>query len=80
MTRITFATAATSALLMLGACGTSTTDRTLSGGAIGAGAGAVGGALVGSPTAGALIGGVAGATAGALTDQGDIDLGKPLWR
>lgn len=80
MKRITFATAAALALVMLGACGTSTTDRALSGGAIGAGTGAVGGALLGEPVAGALIGGAAGAAAGAFTDADDVNLGKPIWR
>ncbi len=62
--------------LGLAACGTSKTERALSGGAIGAGAGAVGGALTGgSPWAGAAIGGAAGAATGALTDKDDIDLG-----
>lgn len=64
----------------LGACGSSTSDRALSGGAIGAGAGAVGGALMGDPVTGAVIGGAAGAGAGALTDEDDVDLGKPVWR
>ena len=60
----------------LTACGTSKTERALSGGAIGAGAGAVGGALTGgSPWAGAAIGGAAGAATGALTDKDDINLG-----
>jgi len=45
-----------------------TQQRTLSGGAIGAGAGAALGAVTGgSPAAGALIGGAAGAGAGYLT-------------
>lgn len=68
------------ALLGLAACGNTTGDRAISGGAIGAGAGAVGGLLVGSPVTGAVIGGAAGAAAGALTDEDDIDLGKPIWR
>lgn len=80
MNRFTFATAAALSLVMLAACGTSTTDRALSGGAIGAGTGAVGGALLGEPVAGALIGGAAGAAAGAFTDADDVDLGKPIWR
>jgi hypothetical protein len=66
-------------LLALGACGQSTGDRALSGGAIGAGAGAVGGALFGSPGTGALIGGALGAGTGALTSPSQIDLGKPVW-
>ena len=66
---------------LLAACGTSTTDRALSGGAIGAGTGALGGAaLGGSPVTGALLGGAVGAGAGALTDSRDIDLGRPVWR
>ena len=68
------------ALLSLAACGTSTTDRAISGGAIGAGAGALGGAALGSPVTGALLGGAAGAAGGALTDSKDIDLGRPVWR
>ncbi|MCE7887584.1 MAG: hypothetical protein DYH13_08825 [Alphaproteobacteria bacterium PRO2] len=56
-------------------CGTSKTERALSGGAIGAGAGAVGSSLTGgSPWAGAVIGGAAGAATGALTDEDDINL------
>lgn len=66
--------------LTLGACGNSTSDRALSGGAIGAGVGAVGGVLVGAPVAGAVIGGAAGAATGAFTDEEQIDLGKPVWR
>jgi osmotically inducible lipoprotein OsmB len=34
----------------------------------------------GSPVTGALIGGAVGAGAGALTDEDDINLGKPIWR
>ncbi len=67
--------AVSAALLMLTACGESKGDRALSGGALGAGAGA----LVGG-TNGALIGGAAGAAAGALTDKDDVNLGKPVWR
>ncbi|MBX6321299.1 MAG: hypothetical protein IRY94_05680, partial [Rhodospirillaceae bacterium] len=43
-------------LLGLSACGSSKTDRALSGAGIGAGAGALGGALVGSPLTGAVVG------------------------
>jgi osmotically inducible lipoprotein OsmB len=72
--------AATASLLALSACGSTTEDRALSGGGIGAGAGAVGGALMGHPAEGALLGGAAGAAGGALTNQSDIDLGKPIWK
>jgi osmotically inducible lipoprotein OsmB len=55
---------------LLAACGSSPTDRTISGAGIGAGTGAVGGALLGgSPVTGALVGGAVGAGAGALTDE-----------
>lgn len=68
------------ALFVLSACGTSKTDRALSGAGIGAGAGALGGFLVGAPVQGAVIGGALGAGAGALTDDNQINLGKPVWR
>lgn len=71
---------AAATLLMLAACGSSTSDRALSGGAIGAGVGAAGGALAGHPLGGAVLGGAAGAATGALTKEKDIDLGKPIWK
>lgn len=68
-------------LSLLSACGSTTTDRAVSGGAIGAGAGALGSAVTGgSPATGAIIGGAAGAVVGGATKQKDIDLGKPAWR
>jgi osmotically inducible lipoprotein OsmB len=72
---------ASAALVLLGlaACGQSTGDRALSGGAIGAGAGALGGWAVGAPVTGAIVGGAAGAATGAVTDEDDIDLGDPIW-
>ena len=73
--------AAIAALTLLAACGDSTGDRALSGGAIGAGAGAVGGAILGgNPVAGAVVGGAVGAAAGGLTKKKDVDLGDPVWR
>lgn len=67
--------------LGLAGCGETKTDRALSGGAMGAGAGALGGAVLGgSPATGALLGGAAGAAGGALTDPDDVNLGKPLWK
>ncbi len=68
------------ALFALAACGNNTGDRALSGGMIGAGVGAVGGALVGSPGTGALIGGALGAGTGALTNNSQINAGRPVWR
>jgi hypothetical protein len=68
-------------LLALAACGSSKTDRGLSGGAIGAGiGGAAGAATGGSILGGAALGGAAGAATGVLTDEDDVDLGKPVWR
>ena len=75
---LTILLASTSGLI---ACGTTTSDRALSGGAIGAGVGAAGAAVTGgSAVGGALIGGAAGAAAGAVTDKDDVDLGDPPWR
>jgi osmotically inducible lipoprotein OsmB len=66
---------------MLAACGSSTTDRALSGGGIGAASGAGAAAVTGgNPVTGAILGGAAGAAIGGLTNKGDLDLGKPIWR
>lgn len=62
------------ALLLLGACGTTTGDRGLSGAAIGAGVGAVGGGV------GILGGAVVGAAVGVLTTSDQVNLGKPIWQ
>jgi osmotically inducible lipoprotein OsmB len=77
MTRIV-----TTSVLLLGlsfslaACGHTTGSRALSGGAIGAGAGAiVGGATGLGAGTGALIGGAGGAGAGALTTPNQVNLG-----
>lgn len=65
----------------LAGCGRSTGDRAISGGLLGAGAGAAVGAITGgSAGTGALIGGGLGAAGGALTSPRDIDLGRPAWR
>ena len=72
-----------SALLIfsVAACGTSKTDRAISGAAIGAAAGAAGAAAMGKDAlGGAAIGGAVGAAAGAATDKDDIDLGNPIWK
>ncbi len=64
----------------LAACGYSTGDRAVSGGLLGAGAGAAIGSLSGSAGTGALLGGAAGAAGGALTSPGQVNLGRPAWR
>ena len=72
---------AVAALTMLSACGDQPGERAISGGAIGAGAGAVGGALIGAdPVTGAVLGGAVGAATGGLTKKKDINLGKPIWK
>lgn len=66
-----------SSIIMLSACGTSKSERALSGGGIGAGVGAVGAAVVGAnPITGALVGGGVGAVTGAVTNKHQINLGN----
>lgn len=68
--------------LSVSACGYSTTDRALSGGALGAAGGAGVGALVGgvSPLEGAIVGGALGAATGAVTNPNVVNAGRPVWR
>jgi hypothetical protein len=67
--------------LALAGCGYNRGDRALSGGLLGAGAGAGVAVLTGgSPLAGAAIGGAAGAIGGAVTSGHDVNLGRPIWR
>ncbi|SBV99767.1 conserved exported hypothetical protein [uncultured Alphaproteobacteria bacterium] len=61
-------------------CGSSTGDRGLSGAGLGAAGGAVVGAMTGSWVTGAAIGAAAGAAAGVLTDDSQVNLGKPWWK
>ena len=49
------------------ACGDTPGQRALTGGAIGAGGGALVGAAAGNPLAGAVVGGLGGAAVGAAT-------------
>jgi hypothetical protein len=65
------------AVLMLGGCGTSTPERVLSGGAIGAGSGALIGWAAGCPACGAAIGGGAGMLGGYIYDQYDKSQRRP---
>ncbi|MGE3303330.1 MAG: hypothetical protein AB7M12_09475 [Hyphomonadaceae bacterium] len=65
---------ATVACAALAACGTMTSDRAISGAAIGAGVGVVGG------LAGMAIGGLVGAGVGAAVPASSLDLGQPFWR
>jgi osmotically inducible lipoprotein OsmB len=74
-------TGAVAAILLLAAgCGSSTGDRALGGGLIGATAGAAGTALFGGHIlAGTAIGAGVGALTGAVTDKDTINLGEPPW-
>lgn len=67
------------ALVFVGACAgmDTTAQRTLSGGAIGAGSGALIGAAAGSAATGAAIGGGAGLLGGYLYDQYQKSQGRP---
>jgi len=71
----------TALALVLAGCGHSQGERAVSGGAIGAGVGAVGSTILAAdPITGAVVGGAVGAAAGAMTDEDDVDLGKPAWK
>jgi hypothetical protein len=59
-------------LLGLAACGSTPTER----GITGAGIGGAAGAAVGAPITGAVVGGAAGV----FTDKDDINLGEPIWK
>ena len=65
---------------MLAACGTTRTDRAVSGAAVGAAAGAAIGSFTGSAGRGALYGAAAGGVAGAISDPCQINFGAPYWR
>ncbi|HZF76255.1 MAG TPA: hypothetical protein VE033_10545 [Acetobacteraceae bacterium] len=67
MNKVTKLTGAVLIALSLAACGNSTGGRAVSGGLLGAGAGAAVGSLQGDAGKGALLGGALGAGAGALT-------------
>jgi hypothetical protein len=61
----------------LAGCGDTPGQRALSGGAIGAGTGAIiGAATGGGPATGALIGGGVGAIGGAVTNKNQVNLGN----
>jgi hypothetical protein len=63
------------------ACGSTTQDRAISGGGIGAAGGAIVGAVTGlTVLQGALIGTGVGAVVGGLTSADNFNFGKPFWR
>jgi hypothetical protein len=67
MSRITYLAVCAALALATSACGDTPGQRALTGGAIGAGGGALVGAAAGSPLAGAVVGGLGGAAIGAAT-------------
>jgi osmotically inducible lipoprotein OsmB len=67
MLRIKYLVAVGTLAMATAACGDRPVDRALTGGAIGAGGGALVGAAVGNPWAGAAIGAVGGAAIGVAT-------------
>lgn len=69
------------AALLLAGCGSSLSDRSLSGAGIGAAAGTAVGAVTGlTIVQGVILGAGAGGLTGALTDDDDFDLGTPWWK
>ena len=67
--------------LAVAGCGSDPGGRAVSGGLLGAGAGAALGAVTGgNPATGALIGGAVGAVGGAATSPCDVDLNDPNGR
>ena len=69
------------AVVLLTACGSTTQDRAISGGGIGAAGGAIIGAVTGlTVLQGALIGTGVGAALGGLTSADRFNLGEPFWR
>jgi hypothetical protein len=67
MVRIKYLVIIGALALATAACGERPVDRALTGGAIGAGGGALVGAAAGNPVAGAVVGGLGGAAIGAAT-------------
>lgn len=73
--------AVASLAFVVSACGGNTLDRGLSGAGIGAGLGAASGVATGGGlTSGAILGAAAGAATGVLTNEDQINLGRPIWK
>ena len=70
--KIALSTACAAALVGLAACGSTPTER----GVTGAGLCAAAGYAVGAP----IVGAVAGRAAGAFTEKDDVNLGEPIWK
>ncbi len=67
-------------VVALAGCGHRPGERAVSGGLIGAGAGAVIGSVTGvGPLEGAVLGGAVGAIGGAATSPRDVNFGRPMW-
>ena len=69
------------ASVVMSGCGTTPTDRGASGAGLGAAAGATIGAITGVGIVhSAVIGALAGGLTGAVTNNNQINLGKPAWK
>ena len=69
------------ASIVMSGCGTTPTDRGASGAGLGAAAGATLGAITGVGIVhSAVIGALAGGLTGAVTNNNQINLGKPIWK
>lgn len=67
--------------LFVAACGSTPSERGVTGAGIGAASGAVVGAVTGlTVVEGALIGAGVGGLTGLLTDEDDLNLGKLAWK
>jgi outer membrane lipoprotein SlyB len=81
MTKSLYSAVLLGIVLCSSSCGYAPRDRVLSGAGLGAATGAVGSAIVGgSVGTGLLLGTAAGAIMGGVTDQQELDLGRPFWR
>ena len=77
MSRISYLAISAVLALATAACGETPGERALTGGAIGAGGGALVGAAAGNPLAGAVVGGLGGAAVGAATTPTSLYLEFP---
>jgi peptidoglycan hydrolase-like protein with peptidoglycan-binding domain len=67
-------------MLVLSGCGTSTSDRAISGAGIGAAAGVVIGAVTGlTVLQGVVLGAASGGLIGGFTKASTVNLGDPIW-
>lgn len=81
MVKVTSMIALGLSVVMLGGCGHTQFDRTVSGAGLGAATGLVAGAAIGGAAGtGMLVGAGVGAALGAVSDESKINLGRPIWK